>query len=131
MLKYNMSIHKWVGRHLLIRPSEPLHKHALRYSSELHEVTLTRECRFLLHSSCFYVEASQLLCMQYYLCNCKLRRFDVISADTKLITTPFPKEYMLSVLYVVHDFSKRQSELKMNSCKCWGWKKSMFKILKQ
>lgn len=33
--RYNMSIHKWVGKHLLIRPSELFHNHALYYSSDL------------------------------------------------------------------------------------------------
>jgi len=32
-----------------------------------------------------------------------VRTIDVISVDTKLIITPFPEEYMLIVLYFVHD----------------------------
>lgn len=120
-----MSIHKWVGRRLLIRPSELFHNHALYYSSELHGhadqgLQVTSIC--LLHSSCFYAEISQLLCMHYYLCNCKVRRIDVISGNTKLIIKPFPEEYMLIVLYIVSNFTTNQTEIKMKTCKCWdGW----------
>lgn len=87
----------------------------------------------LLHSSCFYVETSQLLCLHYYLCNCEVRRNDVISGDTKLIITPFPEEYMLIVLYIVHNFTTNQTKIKMKTCKCWdvwrGWNQCKLNIL--
>lgn len=120
-----MSIHKWVGRCFLVRPSELFHNHALYYSSELHKVTLTRDCKlhqFASSTAADYMLRLELF-MHYYRCDCKVRRIDVISGDTKLIIKPFLEEYMLIVLYIVNNFTTNQTEIKMKTCKCWnGWR---------